>query len=58
MHWTEIVTIIFIISFAALMIVRAIYRKKHGITECSCGNKGKALVDAYHKENGCCCNKK
>ncbi|MCQ2741752.1 MAG: hypothetical protein MJ239_00390 [Bacilli bacterium] len=59
MHWTEIFTIAFIVLFLAFMIWRIIYRKKKGITDCNCGSgKGKALVDAYHKqkEHQCCCN--
>ena len=66
MHWTEIVTIVLVASF--LLAMGIYYGRKinrgESFEECSCSSKKKKgksknpLVEMYHKEYGCSCNKK
>ena len=55
MMWYEVLTILLVILFFALLISRFIYRKAKGLPtgECECCHKGsKKMLDEYHKMYG------
>ena len=55
MMWYEVLTILLVILFFALLISRFIYRKVKGLPtgECECCHKGsKKMLDEYHKMYG------
>lgn len=55
MHWTGILTIIFVSVYLLFMLIRTLKKIKKGesLEECSCTNKkeqGNALVKAYYSK--------